>query len=158
IRESGLPAKFLRPGGFMSNAYQWIRSIQTEGVVYSALGDTRFPPIAPEDIAGVAVRALLDPMLAGEVYEMTGGELVSVPEQVNILATVLGRPIRCVDIPIETAIQNLIRAGIPAQVAAAVGESYEAVRNGRVVAVKDTVEKLTGHKPMMFEAWARAHV
>jgi uncharacterized protein YbjT (DUF2867 family) len=141
----------------MTNAYQWTGSIHSEGVVYNALGDVRFPAIAPEDIADVAFRALVDPTLPGEIHPMTGGELLSVPEQVEILAKVLGRPIRCVDIPVETAVQNLIRAGIPAPLAAAVGESYEAVRNGRIVGMKDTVERLTGHTPMTFEAWARTH-
>jgi uncharacterized protein YbjT (DUF2867 family) len=56
ILASGLPAKFLRPGGFMSNAFQWIRTIQTEATVYNPLGDIRFPPIASEDIAAVAGR------------------------------------------------------------------------------------------------------
>jgi (4-alkanoyl-5-oxo-2,5-dihydrofuran-3-yl)methyl phosphate reductase len=157
IRESGLSGTFVRPGGFMSNAYQWIRTINTEGVVYSPLGDVRFPPIAPEDIAAVAFRALVVPDLSEEVFELTGGELLSVSEQVSILVKVLDRPIRCVKIPVETAVQNLIRAGVPAQMAAAVGESYESVRNGRIVAIQETVEKVTGHKPMTFEAWARKH-
>jgi uncharacterized protein YbjT (DUF2867 family) len=33
IRASGLPAAFVRPGGFMSNAYQWIPCIKTDGAV-----------------------------------------------------------------------------------------------------------------------------
>jgi uncharacterized protein YbjT (DUF2867 family) len=157
IHKSGLQAKFLRPGGFMSNTYQWTGTIHAEGVVYNAMGEARFPPIAPEDIASVAVRALVDPTLSGDVFELTGGELLSVPDQVNILAKVLDRPIRSVDVPVETAVQNLIRAGVPPQMAAAVGESFTAVRNGRIVAIKDTVEKVSGHKPMTFETWARKH-
>src|SRR5262249_29091808 len=141
IRASVLRAKAVRPGGFMSNTYQWIGSTQAEGVVYNAMGDTKFPPIAPEDIALVAVKALLDPDLSGEAFELTGGELLSVADQVNILAKVLNRPIRCVDVPVEAAVQNLVRAGVPAQIAAAVGESYQAVRGGRIFGVKDTVEK-----------------
>jgi uncharacterized protein YbjT (DUF2867 family) len=157
IRAAGLSANFLRPGGFMSNAYQWIGSINAEGVVYNPMGDTRFPPIAPEDIADVAAKALVDSALTNEVLELSGGELLTIPEQAQILASVLARPIRCVDVPAESAAQTLIRAGLPAQVAAAVAESYQAVRNGGVVPVKDAVEKVTGHKPMTFEAWARRH-
>jgi uncharacterized protein YbjT (DUF2867 family) len=157
IRKSGLQAKFLRPGGFMSNAYQWIGTINAEGVVYNALGDAKFPPIAPEDIASVAVRALVDPTLSGDVFELTGGELLSIPEQVNILAEILGRPIRWVEVPVETAVQNLIRGGVPAQMAAAVGESFAALRNGLSVTMKDTVARVTGHTPMTFGTWVRKH-
>jgi uncharacterized protein YbjT (DUF2867 family) len=157
IRASGLQAKFLRPGGFMSNTYQWIGTINAEGLVYNPMGDARFPPIAPEDIADVAVRALLDPGLSDDVFELTSGELLSVSDQADILAKILDRPIRCLDVPIERAAENLIRAGVPAQMAAAVAESFAAVRNGRVVTITDTVEKVTGHKPMTFKTWASKH-
>ena len=157
IRDSGLPWTFIRPGGFMSNSYQWIRSIAAEGVVYNALGDTRFPPIAPEDIATVSAKALIDPKLSGKVFELTGGELLNVPEQVAILSKILERPIRCVDVPVEVAVQNFIAAGIPAPIAAAVGESYQSVRDSRIVAMKDGVERVTGRKPMTFETWSRKH-
>jgi uncharacterized protein YbjT (DUF2867 family) len=157
IRASGLAATFVRPGGFMSNSYQWIRSINAEGVVYNALGDTRFPPVAPEDIAAVAVRSLIDPELSGKTFDVTGGELLSIPEQVEILAKVLGRPIRCVEITVETAIENLTRAGVPPQIARAVGESYRSVRDGGILGVTDAIEKVTGSKPMTFESWARRH-
>src|SRR5277367_2172495 len=121
IRESGLPGKFVRPGGFMTNAFQWIGTIKAEGAVYNAMGNGKFAPIAPEDIAAVVVEALKAPNYPDEVFELTGRELLSVPEQVGILARVLGKPIRCVDVPVETAIQGLIRAGVPAQMAAAAG-------------------------------------
>jgi len=157
IAKSGLPAKFLRPGGFMSNTFQWAASIHADGAVYNPMGNAKFPPIAPEDIASVAFHALLDPALPGRVFELTGGELLSVPEQVEILARVLDRPLRCVDIPVETAVENLVRAGIPAQMAAAVGQSFAAVRDGRAFEITDTVARVTGRKPMTFAAWANKH-
>jgi uncharacterized protein YbjT (DUF2867 family) len=155
IRESGLPAKFVRPGSFMTNTYQWIGTIKAEGVVYNPMGTGKFAAIAPEDIAAVAVKALTDPELSGDPFELTGGELLDVPEQVSILADVLGRPIRCVDVPIESAIQGMIRAGASAQLAAAVAQSLEAIRDGRIVTVRDTVKRVTGHEPKTFAAWAR---
>jgi uncharacterized protein YbjT (DUF2867 family) len=157
IRESGLPGTFLRPGAFMTNAYQWIGTIKAEGVVYNPMGTGKAAPIAPDDIAAVAVKALTTPGLAGEAFELTGGELLSVPEQVKILADVLGKPIRCVDVPTETAVQGLVRAGLPGHVAAAVGQSFEAVRDGRAADLRDTVERVTGRRPKTFEAWAREH-
>jgi uncharacterized protein YbjT (DUF2867 family) len=158
IRESGLGGKFIRAGGFMTNSYQWIDTIKAEGIVYNAMGNGQSAPIAPEDIAAVAVTALIDPARSGETFELTGGELLNVPEQVSILAKLLGKPIRCVDVPVDAAIQNLVRTGVPPQIAAAVGQSFEAIRAGRVVTISDTVAKVTGQPPMTFEAWARKHV
>jgi uncharacterized protein YbjT (DUF2867 family) len=157
IRASGLPGKFLRPGGFMSNTYQWIGSIKAEGVVQNPMATGKFPPIAPEDIASVAVKALTDPNLEGEEFELTGGELITVPEEVNILSEILGKAIRCVDITIEAAVQNLICAGIPAPIAAGVGRSFEMVRNGQGIAIRATVQKVTGKAPTTFREWAVKH-
>jgi uncharacterized protein YbjT (DUF2867 family) len=156
IRESGLPGTFVRPGGFMTNLYWWIGTIKTENVVRNPMGTGRLASIAPEDIAAVAVKAMTQD-LPDEVFELTGGELLSVPQQVDILAKVLGKPIQCVDVPTETAIQDLLRIGLPAQAAAAIGASFEAIRDGRVTVVKDTVEKVLGRRPMTFETWARKH-
>jgi uncharacterized protein YbjT (DUF2867 family) len=157
IRESGLPGKFVRPGGFMTNAYQWLDSIRSEGVVYNAMGSGQSASIAPADVAAVVVKALQTPNLSEEVFELTGGELLSVPEQVRILSQVLGKPIRCVDVPTETAIQGLLRAGVPPQIAAAIGQGFDAVRDGRAARMTSTVERVTGHPPKTFERWAREH-
>jgi len=157
IRESGLPGKFIRPGAFMTNSYQWIGTIKSEGVVYNPTGMGKSALIAPSDIAAVAVKALTDPDLPGEVFELTGSESLSAPEQVSILADALGKPIRCVDVPMETAVQGLIRTGIPPQMAAAVAQSLEAIRDGRSATIKDTVERVTGNKPKTFKTWAHEH-
>ena len=157
IRASGLSGKFVRAGSFMTNAYQWIGTIKGEGVVYNALGEGKAAPIAAEDIAAVVVHALTDPNPSPEVFEVTGSELLSVPEQVAILAKALGKPIKSVDVPAEAAAQGMIRAGLPAPVAAAVAQSFAAIRDGRMAIVKDTVKQVTGKQPRTFESWAQEH-
>jgi uncharacterized protein YbjT (DUF2867 family) len=157
IRASGLPGKFVRAGSFMTNSYQWLDAIKAEGVVYNALGAGKVAPIAPEDIAAVVVHALTDASLSPEVLEVTGGELLTVPQQVDILAQARNRPIQCIDVPTETAVQGLIRFGTLPPVAAAVGKSFEAIRDGRMAMVKDTVKQITGKQPRTFQSWAREH-
>jgi uncharacterized protein YbjT (DUF2867 family) len=164
IRASGLRGTFVRPGGFMSNAYQWIGPIKAEGVVYNVMGGGKFAPIAPEDIAAVVVEALTAPRHSyddmtndGDVLELTGRELLTVPDQVNILSDILGKSLRCVEVSSQAAIDGLIRGGTPPHMAAAVAESFDAIREGRAVIVKDTVARVTGHPPKTFETWAREH-
>lgn len=157
IRASGLPGRFVRSGAFMTNSYQWLDAIKKEGVVYNAMGAGKVAPIAPEDIAAVVVHALTDADLSPEVLEVTGGELLTVPEQVDILAQARKQPIRSVDVPTEAAVQGLIRIGTPPPVAAAVGKSFEAIRDGRMATVKDTVKRVTGKPPRTFQSWAREH-
>jgi uncharacterized protein YbjT (DUF2867 family) len=157
IRASGLPGKFVRAGSFMTNAYQWLGSIKGEGAVYNSMGTGKAAPIAPEDIAAVAVHALTDPNASTEVFEVTGSELLSVPEQVSILAQAVGKPIRSIDVPTEAAVQGLLRAGLPAPVATAVAQSFEAIRDGRMAVVKNTVTQVTGKQPRSFQSWAQEH-
>jgi uncharacterized protein YbjT (DUF2867 family) len=157
IRAAGLSGTFLRPGGFMSNSLRWAGTIRAEGVVYNPTGAGKTALIAPEDIAAVASRALTTQELSGQIFELTGAELLSVPEQVEILSGVLGRPLRCVDVSMEAAVQGMIASGIPARIAAGVGQSLEAIRDGRIVSVKDTVQRVTGRPPKTFAAWAQEH-
>lgn len=157
IRASGLPGRFIRAGAFMTNAYQWLGSIRAEGVVYNAMGTGKVAPVAADDLAAVAVHALTDASLIPEVFEVTGGELLTVPEQVKILATASGRPIRSVDVSTEAAVQGLIGIGTPAPVAAAVGQSFESIRDGQMAFVKDTIQQVTGRPPKTFQLWATEH-
>jgi uncharacterized protein YbjT (DUF2867 family) len=157
IRSSGLSGKFVRAGAFMTNAYQWLASIKDDGVVYNSMGTGKTAPIAPEDIAAVAVHALTDPNPSSEIFEVTGSELLTVPEQVSILAQAIGKPIRSVDVPTESAVQGLLRAGLPAPVAAAVAQSFEAIRDGRMATIKETVKRVTGRNPRTFQSWAQEH-
>ncbi|MCX6048743.1 MAG: NAD(P)H-binding protein [Chloroflexi bacterium] len=157
IRASDLQATFIRPVGFMTNTYQWLDTIKAESVAYNPMGAGKSAPIAPEDIAAVVIRALTDPKFSGKTLEVTGSELLNTADQVNILAQILDRPLRCVDVPIEFAIQGFMRAGVPAPIAAAIGQSFEAVRDGRTATIKDTVKQVTGNQPKTFEAWAREH-
>jgi uncharacterized protein YbjT (DUF2867 family) len=155
IVASGARATFLRPSAFMTNCLQWAGTMRTEGVVYNPFGDGLAAPIAPEDIGEIAARALVDPSPANEAQELTGSELLTVGDQVEILARVLRKPIRRIDVPVEAAVQGMVRSGVPEPVATAVGESFEAVRAGRAAMRTGTVEMLTGHKPTTFETWAR---
>lgn len=155
IRASGLPGKFVRAGAFMTNAYQWLDNIKADGAVYNAMGSGKVAPVAAGDVAAVAVHALTDPDRSPEVLEVTGGELLTVAEQVEILARAANKTIRCIDVPTKTAVQGLMRIGTPAPVAAAVGQSFEAIRDGQMAFVKDTVKRLTGRQPRTFQSWAK---
>jgi uncharacterized protein YbjT (DUF2867 family) len=159
ITRAGLAGTFVRPGAFMSNCLRWADSIRKDGVVYNPLGDGKAAPIAPEDIAAVAVKALIaKPQLPEQILEVTGGELLTVREQIDILARALGKPIRSVDIPVEAAVQELIRLGTPPHIAQGVGKSFENIRQGRGATVRNTVEAVLGRKPTTFESWVKKHI
>jgi (4-alkanoyl-5-oxo-2,5-dihydrofuran-3-yl)methyl phosphate reductase len=157
IRGSGLRGSFVRAGNIMTNTFQWLETIRQSGTVFNGTGVGKTAPVAPEDIAAVAVQALTDPN-AAEVYEVTGGELLTLPEQVAILSRVTGKAIRVVEITAAQAEEGLLKAGFPAFVAKAVSRSYEDIRNGKMAYVRETVEKAKGAAPVTYEAWVGSQV
>jgi uncharacterized protein YbjT (DUF2867 family) len=158
IAAAGFEHSIVRATGFMSNVIgQWLPSIRREGVVYNAMGEGRSTLVAPEDIAAVAARALTAATPLETVLNVTGPELLTVPEEVAILSEVLGKPIRAVDVTIDAAAEGMVRNGLPEQVAKAVAASFAAIRDGRVTEVSDTVKRVTGRPPMRFAEWVRKH-
>jgi uncharacterized protein YbjT (DUF2867 family) len=157
LRDSDLSYAVVRAGGFMTNALQWIGSIRAEGIVYNAMGSGTIASIDPADIAAVAVHALTVPVLTETLYEVTGGELLTAEQKVAILSRVTGKPLRTVPIEPETAVEGMLRNGLPPQVAGAVAQSMAAIRDGRATQMTDTVRRITGRAPRTFEAWAQEH-
>jgi len=121
------------------------------------MGAGKSAPVAPKDIAAVAVQALTDPN-ATEIYEVTGGELLTLPEQVDVLSRATGRSLRVVEISGEQAEQGLLKAGFPPFVAKAVSRSYEDIRNGKMAFVRGTVQQAKGAAPVSYEAWVKSQV
>lgn len=157
LRASGLPFAIVRAGGFMSNAYQWLGSIQTEGVVYNPMGEGKVASTHPADIAAIAAYALTEPELSEAQFDVTGEELLTTAAKVEILSRVLGKPLRVVDVPAAGAVEGLVKNGIPPRVAEALGQSFEAIRQGRAAQVTATVRRVTGRPAQTFAAWAQEH-
>jgi uncharacterized protein YbjT (DUF2867 family) len=73
VRASGIPATILRPGGFMTNAFDWLPTIRDGGYVLDPIGPGRYAPIDPADIGAVAALALTEDGHQGKEYVLTTG-------------------------------------------------------------------------------------
>jgi uncharacterized protein YbjT (DUF2867 family) len=157
IEQSGVPWTFLHPGGFMSNSLQWADVIKSQSKVFNPMGRGKTAPISPFDIAAVAAVALTSAGHIGKAYSLTGGESLSTPEQVEILSKVIGRPIECVDIPVEVAAERAIASGLPEALVKSLAQLWEQVRKEAYTFHTNEVEKLTGRQAQTFETWCREH-
>ena len=157
IEQSGISWTFLRPGGFMSNSLQWAETIKSQSKVFNPMGKGKTSPISPYDIAGVAAVALTSPGHEGKAYDLTGAELLSNPEQVEILSKVIGKPIDCVDIPVEVATERAIASGLPEALVKSLAELWVQVRTEAYTFHTNEVERLTGRPAQTFETWCREH-
>ncbi|MGA9884402.1 MAG: NAD(P)H-binding protein [Candidatus Acidiferrales bacterium] len=157
IRNCGLRSTILRPCDFMSNTYQWIATMKEQHVVYNATGTAKAALIAPEDVAAVAVTCLTSSQFEGQTIGITGGESLSVPEQVHIIAEALKVPIRCVDISVQQAVENLMRTGMSESSARSAGEIYDRTRRGKSARLTRGFTKITATAPKTFREWVQQH-
>ncbi|MDR8411244.1 NAD(P)H-binding protein [Nonomuraea sp. 3-1Str] len=154
VRASGMPATFLRPGGFMTNAFDWLPTIREGGYVLDPVGPGRYAPIDPADIAAVAALALTRDGHQGREYVLTGEELFTIAEQVKVLAAAAGRDIevRAAATP-EEAVTSRFPHGAPPALADAIIEGFALMRADTAGFRTDTVERLLGRKPRTFAGW-----
>jgi uncharacterized protein YbjT (DUF2867 family) len=157
IEKSGIPWTFLRPGGFMSNAFQWVDTIKSQRKVFNPSGDGKFAPISPSDIAAVAAIALTSSGHEGKAYDLTGTELLSIQEQVRTLSKVTGSPIECVDVPPDVAAERMKASGLPDILIQGLRDLWIRVRNGESTFYTNEVESLTGRPAQTFETWCYEH-
>ncbi|MFD8482001.1 NAD(P)H-binding protein [Kitasatospora sp. NPDC059673] len=159
VRGSGIPATILRPGGFMTNALEWVGTIRTEGYVLDPIGPGRFAPIDPADIAAVAALVLTEDGHEGAEYVLTGGECLTVAEQARIIAGATGRRIevRAARTPAE-AVRARFPGGVPQALADAIVEGFTLMRADTVGFRTETVERMLGRGPGTFADWCARNV
>jgi uncharacterized protein YbjT (DUF2867 family) len=156
IQHSGIPATFLRPTGFMTNALDWLPTIRDGGYVLDPIGPGRTALIDPSDIAAVAATVLTEEGHEKQEYTLTGGETFTLAEQVAILGEAIGRDLelRPVETP-EDAVRFRYPNGAPPALAAAMIEGLKLMRTDTVGLRTDAVRRITGTDPRTFKAWCQ---
>jgi uncharacterized protein YbjT (DUF2867 family) len=160
IRASGLDWTFLRPGMFMSNSIEWWSdSIKGQGSVFFPGGKKgKVAPIDPRDVAKVATLALTQSGHSKQAYELTGAELFTIGEMVQIISNVIEKPIQYMDIPPIAARLFMLKSGMDKALVNALMEMLASLRKNEGAIVTDTVQRVTDNVPLTFEAWCREHI
>jgi uncharacterized protein YbjT (DUF2867 family) len=104
-----------------------------------------------KDVAAVALAALTESGHENQAYELTGPQLMTVAEQVEILSRVLEKSLRYVDVPEEKAGEGMKRSGIPAEVVDALLEVMKERRSGGRGVLTDAVQQVTKRPATTFE-------
>jgi uncharacterized protein YbjT (DUF2867 family) len=110
----GITHTMVRPGIFADAYLATIGSAVHLGIFPWMSGKSRNAPPSNEDIARVAVAALIDPARhAGKSYRPTGPELLSAHEMANAIGRAVGRKVRFVPTPTWLFMKGARRAGFP---------------------------------------------
>jgi uncharacterized protein YbjT (DUF2867 family) len=158
LMASGLGWTMVRPGNFMSNALMWAGTIRSQGAFYQPTGEGRWAAVDPTDIGAVAVQALTTPGHEGKGYTLTGPESLNGAQYAAKLSSVLGKPVKFVDVPPEAARDNILQSGMPPEYVEAMLNLFAAMKAGKADVVTDAIQQVTGNKPGTFESWARRNV
>lgn len=157
LRGSGLDWTFVRPSFFMQNLSTThacdIRD-RDEIVVPAGRGATAF--VDAQDVAAVAVAALLDPgRFRHTAWTPTGPQALTYEQVAAILTGVLGRPIHYTrPSALEYAGHARRVLGMPWGMVAVTTAIYSVARFGRAGGLTDDVRAGTGRDPVRFEEFA----
>jgi uncharacterized protein YbjT (DUF2867 family) len=154
IRELGVPFTFVRPTGFMSNLLAWAHAIKNEGIVRSSTADGRRPFVHPEDIASVSVAALLQDQYTKQALAVTGPESLTFAEATDIIGNAIGRQLSYQAISDEEARERYSRISSSSEETDAHVALWRAIREGRLAAPTDTVERVLSRAPIPLRQWA----
>lgn len=158
IRTSGLGYTFVRPTGFMANLLAWSHSIRNEGIVRASTGHGRRPFIHSDDIAAVAVEALMDRRYAGQSLAITGPESLSFGEVTERIGAAIGKPLRFEPISDEAAGRRFAETGAGPEEVLAHVELWRAIREERLATVTDGVWRVLHRQPIGLEQWIAENV
>jgi uncharacterized protein YbjT (DUF2867 family) len=155
--DSGLDWVSLRPAVFASNFVgMWSAQVRAGDVVGGPYAAASAAPIVETDIAAVAAQALLTDELVGQRIPLTGPQALTNSELVETIGTVLGRPLRYLEVPADVVRQRFIGLGLGAEFA----DAYTAMLADALdkpALVTREVEKITGRPATSFAQWVSDH-
>ena len=152
---SGLAYTILRPHFFMQNLLMAAESVASDGALYMPVKDGKVGMIDVRDIVEVAAKVLTEDGHEGRTYRLTGPQSISFHDVAAALTKALGREVRYVDVPVETAREAMVEMGISEWLGDALNEYSRAFSEGLGDFTASDVEALTGHAPRSIEEFAR---
>jgi uncharacterized protein YbjT (DUF2867 family) len=156
IVRSGVPWTFLRPTGFAKNTLLWAPQIQAGDVVRWPYGQAVRALIHEDDIAAVAVQALLKDGHGQATYVLSGPAALTQADQVRVIGDVLQRPLRWEEEHPDMARLQLASAFEDAAFADAALAAWARFVD-HPEQVTTTVEQLTGRPARRFAQWVADH-
>ena len=158
---SELPVVHVRPTVFLDNPLftaLGATSVRERGVLALPFGNGRTSPIAAADVAHVVATLLREPQgRLGQVYELTGPEVLDVAELAEQFGRALGRPIGAEDLPGDKLEETLAAVGLPEHVAQHISTMARLHREDRYNRATDDVERITGRHAQTVEQYVAGH-
>ena len=119
-------------------------------------GDGAEAFVDAEDVAAVAAATLASPDAhAGAQYAPTGPEALTVSDAADVIADVIGQPVKHNDIDRNAWIDASVAAGVPAEYGKMLRMLTETIASGHGSRPNNDVQNVTGVPPISFADFAR---
>jgi len=152
VMNSGLNYTITAPQFFMQNFSTLLADDYKNGVLYLPAGEGKVVWVDVRDIAAVNVEVLLNPeKFNHQTLTITGSEAFSYREAVNQMNEILGKKSQYVAVPDDAAVKGMEEKHFPPFFVDVMMNLSNAVAKGHANEVTDTVEEVTGEKPISFK-------
>ena len=158
---SGVPVVHVRPTVLLDNPLFTVlarRSVRERDVLALPFDAGRTSPIAAEDVARVVVALLRNPPQAGQVYGLTGPQVLDLKGLAEQYSRALGRPISAEDISYDDWVRQYVRtSGLADLVQQHLATVARLHRENRYDRSTHDVEQVTGQPPQTVEQYVASH-
>ncbi|MDD7885871.1 NmrA family NAD(P)-binding protein [Flavivirga sp. 57AJ16] len=157
VMDSGINYTIVRASWFNQN---WSESFFLDpilsGEVALPMSDVLIPFVDANDIAEVAATVLIDDAYNGEIIEVTGPELITFKDIVNIISKTSKRNLNFYDITLEQYINGMKQMQIPNDVVWLIEYLFSHVlTNPKNQLVVNDIERVLGRKAKTFSEYAQ---
>jgi uncharacterized protein YbjT (DUF2867 family) len=156
VLDADLDATILRAHWFFQNfSEDFLLDPVLQGELRLPTGQGRDGFIDADDIAAVAVAALLEDGHAGRTYELTGPRLMTFGDAAAEIVRASGREVRHVPVSVETFVREQAAQGLPEDAARLLAALYEKFGSDELAVLTDDVRTVLGRAPRDLADYAR---
>jgi uncharacterized protein YbjT (DUF2867 family) len=156
VQQAGADWTIVRASWFNQNfSENYLLDGILAGELALPVGAVPEPFVDAEDIADVAVAALTGHEHAGQVYELTGPDLLTFDDAVIEIAVAAGREVRLLPVTMAEYTAMLAEQQVPGDIAALLTYLFTEVLDGRNAHLTDGVQRALGRAPRSFRDYSR---
>lgn len=156
LEQSGIAWNVVRASWFMQN---FSESFMLDGILDRNLvlpqPKASEPFIDVDDIADIAVAAITRPELRNTLFEITGPEILSFDECLEIISGQIDEHVELTVVPLGAYIESGKEAGMTEDMAWLMQELFSQVLDGRNEFTTDTIEQVLGRPARTFSDYVK---
>lgn len=160
VLHSSIPATIVRCGWFNQNfSESFFRDLLMSGTLAVPNAHVGEGYVDADDIADVATAALTEDGHEGQIYQLTGPELLTFRDVATIFQEITGRDLSVVEVSREEFVKGLEAAQLPEGLVQLVDYLFNEVLDGRNASLGDGVQRALGRPPRDFRSFLeKAHL